>query len=240
MVAGGFWDQAVADFQAAIGQRPADQWHARTYGMHVIDYFPYRELGIVYYRLKRYPEALHELETSLRTVDTAKAKFYLNKARKALLEQTGRDIAPPRLQLDSPPDNLLTNRLTVDVSGQAEDDTSIATLTINGRPLFIELAEPRFTFTQELPLQDGANTVDIVAADLLGHLAQQRRTVHLDLQGPLLSLERGELLGAPPSSGPISRGSSPTVAAYAPGGRSVYTVAPGHRVGVPPRRAGGG
>src|SRR5262249_23814271 len=87
--AGEFWDEAMADFQAALAQYAQDERRARTYGVHLIDYFPHRELGVVYYRLARYPEAIRELETSLSTIETAKTKFYLNRARKALLEQTG-------------------------------------------------------------------------------------------------------------------------------------------------------
>jgi hypothetical protein len=37
---GEYWDEALADFQAAIRQRHDDQRHARTYGMHRLDYFP--------------------------------------------------------------------------------------------------------------------------------------------------------------------------------------------------------
>ncbi|KPA18248.1 hypothetical protein MHK_001532, partial [Candidatus Magnetomorum sp. HK-1] len=40
---------AEADFADAISLRSKDQFRARTYGMHFLDYFPHRELGIVYY-----------------------------------------------------------------------------------------------------------------------------------------------------------------------------------------------
>jgi hypothetical protein len=46
--AGEFWTEAIADLQQAIAQRSVDQRQARTYGLHFIDYFPHRELGIVY------------------------------------------------------------------------------------------------------------------------------------------------------------------------------------------------
>ena len=62
---GAFWPDAIADFQEAIRQRRNDQRRARTYGLHFIDYFPHRELGIAYYHVGRYPEAIHELETFL-------------------------------------------------------------------------------------------------------------------------------------------------------------------------------
>src|SRR5262249_12179686 len=61
-----------------------------------------------------------------------------------------------------------------------------------------ELAEPRLPFTQEVELHDGLNTIDIAAVDLLGQQAQQRLTVRVDRQGPLVSIERVELLGTPP------------------------------------------
>lgn len=195
---GEFWQDALADFQSAISQRDADQRQARTYGLHFIDYFPHRELGITYYHLRRYPEAIQELEVSLRSVETAKAKFYLNRARKALLEQSGRDVIPPRIRVDGPPDGLLTNRLTLEVTGSAEDDFYVSTVVIGGRPLFIELAEPRIVFAQAIPLQEGPNEIDIVARDLVGRQSQQRLTVHTDRQGPLLGLDRVELLDAPP------------------------------------------
>ena len=46
--------------------------------MHRSDYFPHRELGIVYYRQGHYSEVIDELTASLSSVDTAKAKFYRN------------------------------------------------------------------------------------------------------------------------------------------------------------------
>ena len=113
---GEFWQEAIADFQASVRQRGNDQRRARTYGLHFLDYFAHRELGIVYYRLNRYPESISELESSLRSVDSAKTKFYLNRARKAMLEQSSRDSAPPRIVFGSPADGLLTNRFTIRVT----------------------------------------------------------------------------------------------------------------------------
>jgi hypothetical protein len=198
---GEFWDDAVTSFQAALATRlgQQDQRRANTYGLHFIDhYFPHRELGIVYYRLGRYHDALHQLSTSLDHVESAKAKFYLNKVRRALLQQTGRDTTPPRLGLDSPADGLVLNRFTVTVTGHVDDDTYVSAVAINGQPLLIELAVPHLPFTEEVALQDGPNPIEIMAQDLLGQRTSQRLTVHLDRHGPLLSLEQVELLGAPP------------------------------------------
>jgi hypothetical protein len=187
----------MADFHAAMTQRQDDQRRARTYGLHLIDYFPHRELGVAYYRLGSQDDAIRELETSLVSEATAKAKFYLNKARKSRLQQTGRDTSPPRIVLDAPRDGLLTNRFSVRVSGQAEDDTYVAAIAVDGQAQFIELAEPRQRFTQEVALHDGANTIDIVAHDLVGRQSRKRLTVYLDRQGPLVSLDEVEVLDTP-------------------------------------------
>lgn len=198
---GEFWEAASASFQRALATRMGlqDQRRANTYGLHFIEhYFPHRELGIAYYRLGRYQEALHELSTSMAYVESAKAKFYLNKVHKALLQQSAQDTMPPRILLAEPLDGLVTNRFSLIVTGHVEDDTYAAAIAINGQPIFIELAVARLPFSTEVALQDGANSIEIVAADLLGQRTSQRLTVHLDRHGPLLSLDGVELLGPPP------------------------------------------
>jgi hypothetical protein len=195
---GAFWADAVADFQAAIRQRQADQRTARTYGFHFLDYFPHRELGIAYYQLGRHDEASAELATSLQTVDSARAKFYLNKARQAQLRRTGQDTSPPRIVIDSLSDGLLTRRLTLTVTGWVEDDSYVAAVSVHHQAQFIELAQPRLPFAQEVALQEGTNSIDIVAADLFGRLSSQRLSVSADRQGPLVSVEGVEVSAALP------------------------------------------
>jgi hypothetical protein len=221
---GEFWQEAIADFQTAIRQRAGDQRQARTYGHHYLDYFPHRELGVVYYRLGRYAEAIRHLEISLQYVETARAKFYLNRARQALLQQTGRDREPPLIRVDSPPQGLLTNRFAVQVEGTVEDDTYVSSVIINGQPLFIELAEPRLTFAREIPLQDGANAIDIVAVDLAGRQTSQRLVVQLDRQGPLVGVHRATLIGQHPQRRAYVEGflsDQSAIARFVLGGRSV-------------------
>jgi len=62
---GEFFPEAVSDLEEAIQQRTRDQRMARTYGMHFMDYFPHRELGIVYYETGDFEGAKRELEVSL-------------------------------------------------------------------------------------------------------------------------------------------------------------------------------
>src|SRR5438093_6723956 len=100
--AGEFWFEAIADLQEAIKQRAQDQRRSRTYGLHFLDYFPHREIGVVYYRLGRYADAIRELETSLQSAETGKAKVYLNKARRGQREAVQGDTGPPVPLVESP------------------------------------------------------------------------------------------------------------------------------------------
>jgi tetratricopeptide (TPR) repeat protein len=77
---------AIDDLKIAISQRSKDQWNARTYGMHFMDYFPNRELGIAYYYQgkkaaseEEYKKAVEKLEESLSYTPSAKAVYYLEK-----------------------------------------------------------------------------------------------------------------------------------------------------------------
>ncbi|MBF0609296.1 MAG: hypothetical protein HQL61_17300 [Magnetococcales bacterium] len=92
-----YLESAVRDFEAAIRIRKDERWHARTYGMHYVDYFPHRELGIAQFLLDKYDKAQDELEISLglkgekkkKTDDaydtaTSMAVYYLNETRKKL------------------------------------------------------------------------------------------------------------------------------------------------------------
>ncbi len=108
---GGFWDEAEKDLEKAIHQRGEDQWNARTYGMHFIDYFPNRELGVVYYyqaqeeteedqAILKMKGALNKLMISLEGdkskktegQPSAKALFYLERTYADLIELKPEEI----------------------------------------------------------------------------------------------------------------------------------------------------
>ncbi|MBV6341199.1 hypothetical protein [Candidatus Magnetobacterium casense] len=135
-----YLESAVRDFEAAIRIKKYERWHARTYGMHYVDYFPHRELGIAQFLLgegyqqnnnKRaidsYKKAQDELAISLGlegekkkesddTYDTAtsKAVYYLNEARGKFdtKEKPQITILTPQKTEDN-----LTNACKYEVSG---------------------------------------------------------------------------------------------------------------------------
>ncbi|MFC1523453.1 CsgG/HfaB family protein [Thermodesulfobacteriota bacterium] len=185
---GEFWSEAEADLKAAIKQRGIDQRNARTYGMHFIDYFPHRELGILYYETGRYDLAQGELERSLADEESGRAKYYLNKVRKALVEAADTDKAPPTIELASVGEEKVINRFDLLVSGTVKDDSYAHKVSINEQPLFIELSAKKIPFSQKIKLKKGLNEIRIKTSDLLGKVSEKKMRVFADYQGPALNI----------------------------------------------------
>lgn len=186
---GKFWREAEDDLRTALRLRSKDQRRARTYGLHFVDYFPHRELGVVLYQQERYEESVKELTTSLETVKTARAEFYLDRARKALIQARGQDTGAPVIVLESPArEEVLSNSLKWTVSGTVRDDTLVKEVSVNGIPVRVDVAVPEVPFRVEVDLKGGANPVAVLASDLAGNTALVKRTVFADRSGPVLSL----------------------------------------------------
>lgn len=181
-------NEAKEDFREAIKQRRDDGRRARTYGMHFVDYFPHRELGRVLYNEGLFQEAIKELEASLSTQKSAKAKFYLNKARKALLHKKKTDETPPKIVIHTPQDRIWTNKSSILVSGRIRDKGYVASILIGGVPEFIELAEKNLDFKKIVPLEPGQNLIRVETEDLIGNRAEMTLTIHGDFKGPQISI----------------------------------------------------
>ncbi|NIO21081.1 MAG: hypothetical protein GTN76_10165, partial [Candidatus Aenigmarchaeota archaeon] len=129
----GHYEKAHEDFAKAIVKRSRDTWDARTYGMHFIDYFPHRESGVTYYlegkqemnkadKEELFERAIYSLEISLSQEESSRAKFYLNQARRSLLQVTQkRDKIPPKIYVRKP---IYTNRRTVQFDVTVTDQDS--------------------------------------------------------------------------------------------------------------------
>lgn len=193
---GGLYQEAISDFQTAISKRKNDQWRSRTYGMHFVNYFPHRELGQIYYQLRMYAEAIEELEASLNTAESAKAKYYLNKARKGLLEETKSDKSLPTLKISSPLDGEITNNFSVKLTGAVEDDSFVSSISINTLPLFLELSARQVLLDEELALKKGINEIKVNASDLVGKNTESTLVVFVDREGPLITIEDQTIQGS--------------------------------------------
>jgi hypothetical protein len=186
---GEFYKEAIADFDRAIKQRAADQRMARTYGMHFVDYFPHREKGLVYYLTGEYDAAKSEMELSLKQQPSAKAQYYLERIRAILMKQKGQEVSTPRILVDLPSDEIWTKDDPVVISGKAEDGQYISYLKLAEKSVFIKAAEQRIGFREKLSLDQGRHIIDITARNLLGGEAVHKLIVHIDRQGPVITLE---------------------------------------------------
>ncbi len=188
---GEFWQEAEKDFREALKMWDTDHFRTRTYGRHLMDYFPHRELGISLFYQKRYSEAIQELEISLSSEKSAKAEYYLDKTRKLRIEQNHLDSDPPEILIDPP--EPISNRFSVTIRGNATDDTFVKEIQVNGSPIRIDLSAPRIRFEKKVPIIPGENPITVQVRDLSGKLTQITRKVLCDRTGPILSIEEPEI-----------------------------------------------
>jgi len=186
---GKFWAEAENDLNEATKRRKNDQWRARTYGMHFVDYFPHRELGVVLYQQGRIEEAIRELELSLSTETSSKAQLYLDRARKALIKKSRMDKTAPQITLESPAPLSLTNAFKVTVQGIAQDDTYVEAITIGRNDYRIDVSSQTVSFSMEAPLKPGLNQIPVKATDLSGKTSRTIITVNVDRLGPVLQID---------------------------------------------------
>ena len=188
---GGYYDEAIQDFKKSISLRSKDERSARSYGLHFWEYFAHRELGIVYYNQEKYEDAKKELETSLSTADSARTKFYLNKSNEAILKITKSDQEPPQIKISSHADGEFVNTPLVNLKGVVSDDccANCNNILIQGKKLFIELAEKNINFSEAVPLNPGENVISLEASDLTGKSTKKNLTIIRDVHPPILYLD---------------------------------------------------
>jgi len=204
---GEFYKEAVSDLKIAIEQRPEDQRMARTYGMHFVDYFPHRELGIAYYRMGELTAAQSQLELSISQYPSSKARFYLDRVRKTLIEREGEEVKPPRLVLDFQNGEIWTRDDPVMISGVAEDERYVAGVSIMGVSLFQEQAQEKVSFEKGLQLPQGRHEVAVEARNLLGKKTSRSVVIQVDREGPVITLEKIEEDQTSPEGGIVVIGS---------------------------------
>lgn len=95
------------------------------------------------------------------------------------------DTVAPELDITSPAEGSITNVAVCVVSGITNDATSSpASLTVNGKAVTIGADG---SFSTEITLSEGVNTITIVATDDAGKMTTVTRTVTLDTKAPSIS-----------------------------------------------------
>lgn len=94
------------------------------------------------------------------------------------------DTVPPTLSITAPADKLITNKTTVTVTGKTDDVTSKPVIvTINGTTVTVKADG---TFSKDVALVNGSNTITIIAKDKAGKTTTVTRTVTLDTAAPVI------------------------------------------------------
>ena len=196
----GDWENALADFETALGVRGGglygddrERWRAKTYGLHFLDdYFPHRERGVCLLRLGRLEAAEAALAESLRQVPSGRAKHFLNSVRQRRLRE-GQAAEPARIEfeLEAPEGVWYVNTPVVKLRGRIRSPHRVAAVALDGTPLFIELAEEVIELDREARVGPGGDELTVRASDLLGRESVWRKRVVVDLAGPSVSVSRG-------------------------------------------------
>jgi tetratricopeptide (TPR) repeat protein len=186
---GGFYDDAILALDKAIKQRDQDQWRARTYGMHFVDYFPHREKGYSYFQKGLYEKAKIELKKSISQEPSDKGYFYLDQVRKQMMKQKIHTVSKPQILIHGPHE-FWTNKDSVILSGIVTDDQFVSKIMIGFLPYYVQSAGKRIHFKKELFLHEGTHQITIFAQNLLNGQAQNQLFVHVDQSGPLIIIEK--------------------------------------------------
>ena len=190
---GNYADDAISDFKNALNRRFKDQRRVRTYGMHILnEYFPHRELGIVYYKTKQYEKAIYELKLSINQFESAKAKYFFNLATEEYLKETHLDIESPTISVNMPK-NLYTNQSDIILEGYVIDDYYAKEIWINEELFPIDMVVPKIEFNKCVSLKEGKNFITIAAVDLVGHKTERVIEIVCDRKAPIIYLDKIEL-----------------------------------------------
>lgn len=180
----GYLVYAREDFEKAIALRADDRWRARTYGMHFLDYFPKRELGILLLQQGDPEGAIHWLESSLRDEPSSRAEYFLREAHRDLLKAGPEDNQGPVIQM-VPEFLQLVNTNKVLLTGTITAPSGVDYYRIDRETILLSSATQTVHFQYEKTLNaPGRIRFPIVAYDLRGRLASEDYQVLFDHWGP--------------------------------------------------------
>ena len=182
----------MADLQLALKGRDEDQRRARTYGMHTIDYFPNREMGIGHYISGELEQAKSKLEKSLSTVESSKAQFFMDRVRAKMIEQRGGDSINPEIRLGDVPPKTAAPELNFKIT--ATDSGFVSVLVINDEEENIPLANTSIESEKTIALEEGENIIEITAMDLSGNVAEKTVKILCDTSGPTVAINESTMV----------------------------------------------
>lgn len=132
------------------------------------------------YKATNLPDGANKIELSVQDNDgntstTAVVNFVIS-------------TTAPTLNVETPVDNILTNKTSVTVSGTAapgSDAVTLAEVTINGEK--VDVGEGGAFSKVVTGLSEGDNNIVIIAKDNLGKTTTVNRKVRVDTKAPVIS-----------------------------------------------------
>ena len=162
---------AIKGFEQALKLRSKDNFQARTYGVNFIEYFPNRELGIIYYRQKDYDKAISYLERSMEQAPSERAEEYLLYIGQIKHDRnlSVTDSKPPEIEVLLPERSsakvfqpVSNNIKEIAILGKANDPGGIMEVLVNESEAVLSATGE---FKASIPLTVGQNEIFIRATD---------------------------------------------------------------------------
>lgn len=190
-LAGKYYEEAKSDLEKALQGRSEDTWRARTYGLHFVEYFPNRELGIAEFHLGDLEAAEAALKTSLDSVDTERAHYYLDLVRREKIAKgTVKDSTEPEITTTIESGQIMASR-ELDFELDTKDDVGVAEVTVNGEEVYqrgASEANEVLASKKEVILDEGTHTIQVAAKDLADKEVIKEVEVTVDLTGPTIGV----------------------------------------------------
>lgn len=202
-LAGGFLNEAEQDLRTAVQSRSHDTWQARTYGLHFVEYFPNRELGITLYKKGQLAEAENLLRTSISQVDTERARYYLDLIVKDRISRGElNDIESPKVKAElveisgeitkdknkKQASSSIVKEVNTLLRIECSDDLGIQQISVNQSPVFLRHGENSVVIEQNVDIKEGLQNFTIVARDLAGKESTFDLSSKVDLTGPTIGI----------------------------------------------------
>lgn len=98
--------------------------------------------------------------------------------------------AAPSLTVDTPTEGLITNSNKLTVTGSTTPGSSavtIASVKVNNQSVSLTGSSTKKTFSHEITLVEGQNTITVVSTDSIGKVTTVTRHVTLDTKAPIIT-----------------------------------------------------
>lgn len=165
-------NQAILHFEQAIKLKKSDNKQARTYGVNFIEYFPNRELGVIYYKKNDLDKAIQYLEKSMDHESSKRAEEYL-----LYIGQVKHDRSLSIVDEDAPEIEILSPSMINDkvfepvpnpvkqisLLGNVKDPGGVYEVIVNDQEAIVSSSGD---FSIELLLGVGQNEVFVKATDM--------------------------------------------------------------------------